>query len=99
MKRLSPVLAVVTQLNGGFGRGETRTPAIHGLHPHRIESFYCVVHRIQVGMQESNESPPEKKIKPAEGYQRRRIVKQRACGFLYQPALFQKAVLHHVSQT
>src|ERR1700693_6507610 len=98
MKRLPPVLAVVTQLNGRLGRRKTCAPAIHGLHSNRIERFYCVVHGVQIGMQQSNESPPEEKIKPAEGYQRRRIVKQRSRGFLYQPPLFQKAVLHHVSQ-
>src|SRR5579863_7470173 len=87
MKRLSPVLAVKTELNGGLGRGETRAPAIHGLHSNGIERFYCVMHRVQVGMQQPNESPPKEKIKSAEGNQRRRIVKQRACGFLYQPAL------------
>ena len=50
-------------------------------------------------MQQSNESSPKEKIKPAESNQRSRIVKQRARGFLYQPALFQKTVLHQVSQT
>src|ERR1700722_1656503 len=50
-------------------------------------------------MQQSNESSSEEKIKPAESNQRSRIVKQRARGFLYQPALFQKTVLHQVSQT
>src|SRR6202050_274223 len=99
MKRLAPVFTVIAQLDSRLGSRKSRTAAIHGFYSHGIEPLYSVVHRVQVGVQQANESSPEQKIETTEGDYSCGIVKQRRPGFFYQAALFQQAVFHHVSQT
>jgi len=65
VKGLLPVFAVVAQLGGGFGGGETGAAAVNRFHAVGVESFSGLAYGAQVRVQHADESAAKKKIEAA----------------------------------
>src|SRR6185437_10239483 len=98
LKRLAPVLAEVTNLNRGFRGGKASAAAIRGLNSRDFEIIERLLYRAQIRVEHSNECAAQQKVEPAEGHQRRRVVKHAAGGILQQAALFENALLEQIAQ-